>query len=238
VADQLTGSSGTRQRIAQTVDGQVAGVDDSERPLDGAQAAGGLQAPARPPAEVIERGELDRPRGPAAGRRLAGDADETDAVLLRQTQDDREDPWQHMQVLVRVGVDHRQPGGEQPLDLQPQLGFDLGQGETAEDEPLRQGRIAGEQRPVTADQRGDALRRRQRPFADQGQVDSDVQRKAAELLDGGLERAADRGDAHRGDDPGVRGGESAAGHAGMEADVVGGDDELLQGTTAGAPAAA
>src|SRR5439155_607650 len=131
-------------------DGEVAGVEDSERPLDGAERAGDLQALARPPAEMVERGELDGPRGPAARRRLAGDADETDAVLLRQARDDVEDPRQHVEVLVRVGVHHRQTGGEQPFDLQPQLGFHLGQGETAEGEPPRQGRIAGEQGAVSA----------------------------------------------------------------------------------------
>ena len=41
-------------------------------------------------------------------------------------------------------------------------------------EPPHQGRIAGEEGAVPADEGGNALRRRERPFPHQGEMDPDV----------------------------------------------------------------
>ena len=183
-------------------------------------------APARP--IRVENADLQPPRR-EGGRGVAGDADPGDAVLLGEAEDDLEDPRQDVQVLVAVGVDEPEAGGEEALDLAAQLGFDLRGIDPAQGIADGEGAEARQEGAVRADEGGHLCRRRERALAHEGEVDSDVELRAvAQAVDRVVDGVARRDDAAGGDDPLVVGLQGSQGQAGVEADVVGRDDELSQ----------
>ena len=157
---------------------------------------------------------------------LVDDPQIRDPVLLGEALHEGEDARQEVEVLVSVRVLERDPGGEERFDLCAELALDLvdpdAPGEVARHEVV----VAAVQQAAGADERLDV--RRNGTLFDEGEVDADRQlRIVAEPLDRMLERRAVRHDAARGDDPRFVGQQRAVGHAAVETDVVGGDDEAV-----------
>ena len=144
---------------------------------------------------------------------------------------------------MAVEVDELEAGGQEALDLAAELRFELGGVDAAQEVAGGEGAEAGEEGAVRAEERAHLGPRGERALAShEGEVDPRVQLgPVAQPFDGAVQGAAVGDHAAGGDDPLLVSPQGSQGHAGVEADVVGRDDEGLQrpglGASAGSGAA-
>src|ERR1051326_1156907 len=163
-------------------------------------------------AEAIQYGDRGAAQLARAAAAVVDATDVRDVVLLRQPLHDAKEARPHVQVLVAVHVRDVEAGAEHFLDLRAHL-------------PLRIGTAAAEQpaRVIPRHERAG----RERALLDQREVNADFEpRQRAQAVDGIVELEAVRHDAARGHDSFAMRADRPLGHASIEADVVGSDDEV------------